>query len=252
MSRRPGYRPLCRAGGCARSACRRCPRRIALTRHRVARSTAVRRRDRASASRPRSQRRPRRPRRSVRDGRQNARSADQADHRERGVHPSDTSRSSGSQSVGTVTRFPAAERTDAAQRQRNDLSREPAGLADGLALKEPALPRSLSRIRPKTWVPRSLASGQGFGGFVGGDASKVTRRLQGLTGGREHAAPHDRRSRIGLLRRRSRRLSLRRLPLGGRPMAGHQVLVLRIGVRIPAPQLRSAPSAPMPARRRSV
>ena len=27
-------------------------------------------------------------------------------------------------------------------------------------------------------------------------------------------------------------------PLGGRPMAGHQVLVLRIGVRIPAPQLR--------------
>src|SRR5271155_2266384 len=26
-------------------------------------------------------------------------------------------------------------------------------------------------------------------------------------------------------------------PLGGRPMAGHQVLVLRIGVRIPAPQL---------------
>src|ERR1700724_3481863 len=27
-------------------------------------------------------------------------------------------------------------------------------------------------------------------------------------------------------------------PLGGRPMAGHQVLVLRIGVRIPAPQLQ--------------
>src|SRR5581483_8559040 len=26
--------------------------------------------------------------------------------------------------------------------------------------------------------------------------------------------------------------------LGGRPMAGHQVLVLRIGVRVPAPQLR--------------
>ena len=31
-------------------------------------------------------------------------------------------------------------------------------------------------------------------------------------------------------------------PLGGRPMAGHQVLVLRIGVRIPAPQLAPAPS----------
>src|ERR1039457_1914442 len=29
------------------------------------------------------------------------------------------------------------------------------------------------------------------------------------------------------------------VPLGGRPMAGHQVLVLRIGVRIPAPQLLS-------------
>src|SRR5437870_4320311 len=28
--------------------------------------------------------------------------------------------------------------------------------------------------------------------------------------------------------------------LGGRPMAGHQVLVLRIGVRIPAPQLSAA------------
>ena len=33
-------------------------------------------------------------------------------------------------------------------------------------------------------------------------------------------------------------------PLGGRPMAGHQVLVLRIGVRIPAPQLRCRPAAP--------
>ena len=35
-------------------------------------------------------------------------------------------------------------------------------------------------------------------------------------------------------------------PLGGRPMAGHQVLVLRIGVRVPAPQL-IAPARCAPA-----
>src|SRR5438067_5153406 len=37
--------------------------------------------------------------------------------------------------------------------------------------------------------------------------------------------------------------------VGGRPMAGHQVLVLRIGVRIPAPQLRACAEAPLSGRR---
>ncbi len=45
---------------------------------------------------------------------------------------------------------------------------------------------------------------------------------------------------------RARSILLR--TLGGRPMAGHQVLVLRIGVRIPAPQLAggAGPAAPRP------
>jgi hypothetical protein len=37
--------------------------------------------------------------------------------------------------------------------------------------------------------------------------------------------------------RRARACATIWVPLGSRPMAGHQVLVLRIGVRIPAPQL---------------
>src|SRR5260370_41568889 len=45
-----------------------------------------------------------------------------------------------------------------------NLFRGPAGLADGLALKEPALPTVPTvGFAPTTWVPRSLTPGQGLG-----------------------------------------------------------------------------------------
>ena len=43
------------------------------------------------------------------------------------------------------------------------LFRRPAGLADGLALKEPAPHAITARLAPTTWVPRPLATNQGFG-----------------------------------------------------------------------------------------
>src|SRR6476660_1783695 len=47
---------------------------------------------------------------------------------------------------------------------RGNLFRRPAGLADGLALKEPAPPTALYReIRPNLWVPRSRTPHPGFG-----------------------------------------------------------------------------------------
>ena len=47
---------------------------------------------------------------------------------------------------------------------RGNLFRRPAGLADGLALKEPAPPTALYReTRPNLWVPRSRTPHPGFG-----------------------------------------------------------------------------------------
>ena len=48
-----------------------------------------------------------------------------------------------------------------------NLFRRPAGLADGLALKEPALLAITAGFAPTTWVPRSSTPGQGLGVFAG-------------------------------------------------------------------------------------
>jgi len=63
--------------------------------------------------------------------------------------------SAGSAGAGVHDRIAEAAR----QRVQTELLRRPTGLADGLALKEPAPPRSRG-FAPTTWVPRSPPVGE--------------------------------------------------------------------------------------------
>ena len=89
--------------------------------------------------------------------------------------------------------------------------------------------RSQSRHRS---CSRVLVAAAGQSAGILAEAAR-SKRDAALSSARSRASPPG----LQAGRRASSAIYPSAHPLGGRPMAGHQVLVLRIGVRIPAPQL---------------
>ncbi len=106
-----------------------------------------------------------------------------------------------------------------------------AGTAQRLFTHRHTIYYRLERVRELSGLDVSSSDGR----------EKLSPRAEGDARARHRPR---RRPRLGGRRRRGARstgvasvlTATMEFPLGGRPMAGHQVLVLRIGVRVPAPQ----------------